>query len=50
MCKGRVSFAVDYNGVEGACGEPEVLQIGVLMRLGLDHGQSCEWVTEHQEH
>ena len=36
---------VDRDGVEGAYDEHEVLPVGLLMRLGLDHDQSCEWVS-----
>ena len=46
MCKGRVSFTVNCDGVEGVCGEHEVLLISLLMRPGSDCGQSCEQVNE----
>ena len=36
---------VDCNRVEGVCGGREVLPIGLLMRLGLDCGQSCKQVS-----
>ena len=45
MCERRASFAVNCNGVEGACDEHEVLLIGLLTRLGSNCGQSCEQVT-----
>ena len=45
MCEGRASIAVDRDGVEGACGGREVLLVGLLTRLRLDRGQSCEWVS-----
>ena len=45
MCEGRASFAVNHDGVEGACSEHEVLPIGSLTRLGSDHGWSCKWVS-----
>ena len=38
MCKGRVSFAVNRDGVEGVHSEHEVLLISLLMRPGSDHG------------
>ena len=44
MCEGRASFAVDHNGVKGACSGREVLPVSLLMRPRLDHGRSCEWV------
>ena len=45
MCEGSASFAVDRDGVEGACGGREVLPIGLLTRLRSDRGRSCERVT-----
>ena len=44
MCEGNASIAVDHDRVEGACDECEVLPVGLLTRLRLDHGQSCERV------
>ena len=45
MCEGRALFMVNHNGVEEACGGYEVLLISLLIRPGLDCGQSCKWVT-----
>ena len=45
MCKGRASFAVDRDGVEGAGGGCEVLPVSLLMRLRSDRSRSCERVT-----
>ena len=45
MCEGRALFAVDHDGVEGACGGREVLPVGLLTRPRLDCGRSCERVT-----
>ena len=45
MCEGSASFAVDCDGVEGACGGHEVLLVSLLMRPRSDRGRSCEWVT-----
>ena len=49
MCEGRVSIAVDRNGVEGACSGHEVLLISLLTRLGSDHGRSCKQVIGSYE-
>ena len=46
MCEGSASFAVDRDGVEGACGEREVLPVGLLTRPRSDRSRSCERVTE----
>ena len=40
-----MSFAVDRDGVKGACGGCEVLPVSLLMRLRSDHGRSCERVS-----
>ena len=48
MCEGRASFAVDHDGVEGACGGHEVLPVGLLMRPRSDRGRSCERVNGHR--
>ena len=45
MCEGRVSFAVDRDGIEEACGGHEVLPISLLTSLGLNHGWSCKQVN-----
>ena len=45
MCEGSASFAVDRDGVEGACGEREVLPVGLLTRPRSDRGRSCERVS-----
>ena len=45
MCKGRASFVVDRDGVEGACGGREVLLVSLLMRPRSDRSRSCERVT-----
>ena len=47
MCEGRASFAVDRDGVEGACDEHEVLSISLLTRPRSDRGRSCKRVNSH---
>ena len=46
MCEGRVLFMVDRDGVEGVCGEHEVLLVGLLMRPRSDCGRSYEQVND----
>ena len=45
VCKGRVSFVDNHNGVEEACSGHEVLPINLLTRPGSDCGWSCKWVN-----
>ena len=49
MCKGRALITVDRDVVEGACGGPEVLPVGLLMRPRSDRSRSCERVTAQME-
>ena len=44
-----MSFAVDRDGVKGACGGREVLPVSLLMRPRSDRGQSCERVSRPEQ-